>query len=348
MLRVVSATGLRLSAALEVMYSALPAEERAARIAESTQAANIGELDLSNLLLAEFDGEPVGALLLRMQTNETGFVWPPVIVPKLLAPDAAVAVSLPSSPSPCGSEDSTISTAHPGHKGLGYEAIEDALLQEAARRLDQLQAWIGQSLLESSQSRERAALSRNGFTFLTDLKFFEHSVRRSFQPLRSLDQTRSANGLKNRPTFVPYRQARNRQRFVHVIEQTYRGSQDCPEMNGLRSARQSLQTHEASGPFKSGMWRLYHSVGVDVGVLLAVDRPEQQAWEVIYLGVVEAARRRGIARDMLLDIQQAAGDAGVERLLIVVDARNLPAVRLYESLGFTMYDVRAAHMRLRH
>ena len=117
-------------------------------------------------------------------------------------------------------------------------------------------------------------------------------------------------------------------------------------MYGLRSARQSLQTHEAAGPFKSDMWRLYRSAGEDVGVLLAVDRPEQRAWEVIYLGVVEAARKQGIATEMLSDILQAAGDAGAEQLLIVVDARNLPAVRLYESFGFTMYDVRAAHVRL--
>lgn len=323
MLRVVSATGSRLSAALEVIYSALPAEDRAARIVESTQAADNGELDFSQLLLAELDGDPVGALLLRMQTNDTGFVWPPVIAPNFS--------SSTCSPSPCGSEDSPVS----------YEAIEDALLQEAAKRLDQLQAWIGQSLLEPSQSRERAALSRNGFTFLTDLKFFEHSVGRSFQP-----PPLNRPGSASRPTFVPYRQARNRQRFANVIEQTYRGSQDCPEMNGLRSAQQSLQTHEAAGPFKSDMWRLYRLGGKDVGVLLSVDRPEQRAWEVIYLGVVQLARRRGIATDMLIDVMQAAGDAGAERLLIVVDARNQPAIRLYESLGFTLYDVRAAHARL--
>lgn len=324
MLRVVTATGPRLSAALELLYSALPAEERAARIAESTQAAKNGELDFSQLLLAEFDGVPVGALLLRMQTNDTGFVWPPVIAPKLLSAD--------SSPSHCDSEYPTV----------GNEAIENALLQEAAKRLDQLQAWIGQSLVEPGQSRERAALSRNGFAFLTDLNFFEHSVGRLLPP-PPLDRSRITGRLE----FVPYRQARNRQRFANVIEQTYRGSQDCPEMNGLRSARQSLQTHEAAGPFKSDMWRLYRLDGEDAGVLLSVDRPEQHAWEVIYLGVVESARRRGIATEMLIDIMQAAGEAGAERLLIVVDARNRPAIRVYEALGFTMYDVRAAHAKLR-
>jgi len=325
MLRVVRATGSRLVPALEILYSALPAEDRAARVAESAQAAAHGELDLSHLLLAEFNGSPVGALLLRLQPNETGLVWPPVVSPKVVE----VAEAASTHPSP-----------------VAPEVIEDALLREAARQLDQAQAWIGQSLLELGQSRERAALSRNGFAHLTDLTFFERSVGQAFN-LPDNEQAQSSDKMKTCLTYVPYRRARNGRRFANVIEQTYRGSLDCPEMNGLRSARQSLRSHESAGRFSPDMWRLYHRGGDDVGVLLMVDRPEQRAWEVIYLGVVETARRQGIAKAVLRDALQAARDAGVERLLIVVDARNLPAVRLYESLSFTVYDVRAAHVRLR-
>ena len=132
-----------------------------------------------------------------------------------------------------------------------------------------------------------------------------------------------------------------------VLAKTYRGTLDCPELNEVRDAQQSLANHEATGSFSPDMWRLYRHDGDDVGVLLMVERPEQQAWEVVYLGVIETARRRGLARAMLVDGLQAARDAGAERLLLAADARNAPAIQLYQSLGFRLKSVRAAHVRLR-
>jgi ribosomal protein S18 acetylase RimI-like enzyme len=316
MLRVRTATADRRTIALELLYSSLPAEERAARVAESLQSAADGELDLSHLLLAELDDSPVGVLLLLLPPDGTGFVWPPVVTTQ-----------------------------------QSSNEIEDALLQAAAQRLDAEKAWIGQCLLDLNQSRERKALTRNGFAHLTDLKFFDRSLGPALADSEqaALDRGR---GVAARHTleYVPYRRAHNRLRFANVLAQTYRGTLDCPELNEVRDARQSLTHHEAAGSFSPDMWRLYRHDGDDVGdvgVLLMVERPEQQAWEVVYLGVIETARRRGLARAMLFDGLQAARDAGAERLLLAVDARNAPAIQLYESLGFRLKSVRAAHVRLR-
>ena len=110
--------------------------------------------------------------------------------------------------------------------------------------------------------------------------------------------------------------------------------------------QQSLKNHEAAGSFTPDMWRLYRREEMDVGILLMVERPDQHAWEDLYLGVVESARGCGIGRAMLLDALDAARDANVARLLIVADARNVPAVSLYESLGFQPVATRVAFVRL--
>ncbi len=306
MLRIQPATGELLQPALELLFSSLSADARSQRIAEVRREIEEGDFDPQHLLLATSDSMPVGVQLTVIRDDDVGMVWPPIVAAEL--------------------------------QGLPSEAIEDALLCEAVRGLDTTKAWIGQSLLEPDQTREHAALQRNGFTRLTELRFFERLLSDT-----SDRRQRETSVLLN---YEPFRRSRNRLAFVTVLEATYRGTLDCPEFNGVRDGQQSLKNHEAAGSFTSDMWRLYSQDEVDIGVLLLVERPDQQAWEVLYLGVVEAARRSGIGRAMLLDAIDAARDANAERLLIVADARNLPAVRLYESLGFQPIATRVAFVRL--
>ncbi len=311
MLRIVSATGERLQPALEMLFSDLPADMRTQRIAEVRQEIEDDEFDPENLLLTEFDEQPVGVQLTILRDDDVGMVWPPLV-------DVSV---LKTTGGPAG------------------EVIEDELLIETARRLDAAGAWIGQALLEPNQSREHAAMQRNGFARMTELQFFE-------RPLTGTSSSWAKQMKLSSLSYEPYRGSRNRLAFVNVLEATYRGSLDCPELNGARDGRQSLKNHAAAGSFNPDMWRLYRQPGADVGILLMADRPEQQAWEVLYLGVVESARGRGVGRAMLLDALDAARDAQLERLLIVADVRNVPAISLYESLGFQSVATRVAFVRL--
>ena len=306
MLRIQPATGERLQPALELLFSSLTTDARSQRIAEVRQEIKDGDFDPEHLLLAISGSTPVGVQLTVIRDDDVGLVWPPIVAVEL--------------------------------NGLSPDAIEDALLCEAVRGLDTTKAWIGQSLLEPDQTREHAALQRNGFTRLTELRFFERLSSDT-----SDRRQRETSVLLN---YEPFRRTRNRHAFVNVLEATYRGTLDCPEFNGVRDGRQSLKNHEAAGSFTSDMWRLYSRDEVAIGVLLLVERPDQQAWEALYLGVVESARRSGIGRAMLLDAIDAAREANAERLLIVADARNLPAVGLYESLGFQPIATRVAFVRL--
>jgi aminoglycoside 3-N-acetyltransferase I len=64
---------------------------------------------------------------------------------------------------------------------------------------------------------------------------------------------------------------------------------------------------------------------------------EQERAEVyLYdLAVDESHRRRGIARNLVLELRRAAADLGAWVIFVQADtgAEDIPAVRLYESLG---------------
>jgi aminoglycoside 3-N-acetyltransferase I len=81
-----------------------------------------------------------------------------------------------------------------------------------------------------------------------------------------------------------------------------------------------------------------------VGGLVAYVLPkfEQERSEVyLYdLAVDEAHRRRGIARGLILELRRVAAELGAWVIFVQADtgAEDLPAVRLYESLG-TREDV---------
>jgi len=56
--------------------------------------------------------------------------------------------------------------------------------------------------------------------------------------------------------------------------------------------------------------------------------------EILTLGVVPSARRRGFAKALIEAGAATACDRGAAKLFLEVDALNAPAVTLYKALGF--------------
>ncbi|MEX2286496.1 MAG: GNAT family N-acetyltransferase [Planctomycetaceae bacterium] len=215
----------------------------------------------------------------------------------------------------------------------GTQPIRDALYAELCRRADAADAWLSQCLVEVDDSAEREALDRNGFSHLADLSYMERLLE-----LRCP----AARGLNFRTTTYD---PSNRERFASVLEHTYRDSHDCPGLSGKRTAIEALASHQTVGSFDPLRWKLYEIDGRDVGVLLINDHPDQDALEVVYMGVVPEARGHGFSREMLLDGIREAQTAGRRSLLLAVDRRNTFARNVYEDLGFREIDVRSVHVR---
>ena len=67
--------------------------------------------------------------------------------------------------------------------------------------------------------------------------------------------------------------------------------------------------------------------------------------EIVTLCVAPDYRRRGVARALLADLESLARAAQSSRLVLEVAADNHPALRFYESCGFTPIGRRAAYYR---
>jgi RimJ/RimL family protein N-acetyltransferase len=130
-------------------------------------------------------------------------------------------------------------------------------------------------------------------------------------------------------------------RFARSIELTYQDSLDCPKLAGLRPIDDTVTTHKRTGTFMPRTWRLAIEGGKPVGVALVNDI--QARGELIYLGVVPAARGRGMGRALLNRAIRDSAEMGLTQMGLAVDVANTPAVRLYEAAGFREIRRRMAY-----
>jgi ribosomal-protein-alanine N-acetyltransferase len=62
--------------------------------------------------------------------------------------------------------------------------------------------------------------------------------------------------------------------------------------------------------------------------------------QLLAVGTLPAARRRGVAQSLLGHVIEAATGAGGRRISLEVARNNVAAVRLYETAGFRVFNVR--------
>lgn len=83
----------------------------------------------------------------------------------------------------------------------------------------------------------------------------------------------------------------------------------------------------------------------DLPVGFAIWRLAADEAEILTIGVIPEARRRGIAACLLARIIQDAEIAGVVSMFLEVDAGNDGAIGLYEAAGFEPVGARARYYR---
>jgi ribosomal protein S18 acetylase RimI-like enzyme len=230
-------------------------------------------------------------------------------------------------------------TVLPGSSGLLWPpqaaggprraAHEDELVRHGVAWLRQRGARVLQCMLAPDEAFLAQPLLRNGFGHITALWYLRHD---GDLPPRFL-------GTPARLAYQTYSSA-DRDLFHATLLRTYEGTQDCPEVMGLRTAEQIIAGHQAQGKFDPELWWLGLEAGQPAGVLLVTGLTETPGWEVAYVGVVPDARRRGHGRELVLKALLEARAAGVSEVMLTVDGRNRPAWDLYRSLGFEPFDKR--------
>src|SRR5579884_263078 len=211
-------------------------------------------------------------------------------------------------------------------------ALEDALLDATIAWLRQGGTRLAQALLSARETDLAASLVRHGFQHITRLWYLRHQLRYSTGIRLGHDQLTYRTYARD--TAAP---------FHETLLRTYEGTLDCPELNGVRSVDEIIAGHRNQGLFDPDRWWLALEDETPIGVLLLAEMPDQDSWDLAYLGVVPEARGRGLGRRLACKAIAEARQADTAELTLSVDARNRPAWDLYQSLGFEPFDQREVY-----
>jgi ribosomal protein S18 acetylase RimI-like enzyme len=189
-------------------------------------------------------------------------------------------------------------------------------------------AKTAQALLAPEETAAAHPLLAHGFSHVTTLWYLRHYLDLASAVLGAPDNLDLSTYAATDPAL-----------FRSTLARTYEGTQDFPELNGVRTPDEVLAGYQAEG-FDPERWWLGVADGEPVGVLLVNPNPDWGGWEVEYVGVIPAARRRGHASELVRLALIEAKAAGVPYVSLAVDARNEPARELYRRLGFEPFDRR--------
>lgn len=211
---------------------------------------------------------------------------------------------------------------------------------EAARLLDAVlvklaesRVQLAQALLTVDATADAALLKRCGFFHAADLLYLvcQATAFPTSQVESELD-------------FESYCEA-NQVRFKRVVEATYEETLDCPQLDGVREITDVLAGYRATGVFSAARWLLVAYQGQDVGCLILSDNPDQDQWELVYMGVVPLRRGRRWGLAIVRHAQWLVRRAGRKRLVLAVDMANEPALRLYREAGFKARNRRRVFLK---
>jgi mycothiol synthase len=303
-------------AALEVLYQRVPVALRHRLIDEVLDEAKRGEVDLSWLWVAQRRrGQIIGALLTQPLAGKAAAVWAPEVKPSWRRPALAV--------------------------GLIRAAL--AALKSSGFRLAQA------VLDESAGNRAARDLRRGGMPRVTELLYLERDTAQPLAPVRGRPPPDDPVSRPRDPLTLEWQafEPSLESEFRSVLQATYEGSLDMPELEGARALDDVIAGHRAAGCFMAERWQLGRLPGRPeaVAVLLLTEVPSQDVWEVVYLGLRPEARGQGLGR-MVVQHALELARSHVPRLKLAVDCRNIPATRLYQSTGFLLRDRRSVHLAI--
>ena len=207
--------------------------------------------------------------------------------------------------------------------------LNDADTNAAVDALGRLRQWAAdegcnlfQVLLEVDDAARQEICLRSGFRFLTDLIYMYRLTEDGFvRP--------DGEGV----SWQEYSR-QNHDLFKKVIAQTYVGSSDCPELEGLRDMEETITAHKAAGHFDGKYWQLVFDGNEPVGVFLLSRISSGDALELTYMGLVPSRRGCGFSKVLLGGALECAANEKARIVTLAVDSRNNAARGLYEQYGF--------------
>jgi ribosomal protein S18 acetylase RimI-like enzyme len=209
---------------------------------------------------------------------------------------------------------------------------------------------LAQALVEPSRPLDIAAYEAGGLARLATLDYLECPLGAAWKARRGTPEPAPTGWA-----FDPVDAAIDgddpaalgdglRAELCSVLERSYLDTLDCPGLAGVRRTGDVLDGHFGSGA-RERIWLVARERGAAGAVCLLNASADRGSAELVYLGVAREARGRGVARALLVEGMRRCADAGLRSVTLAVDARNAPARRLYDALGYTQTSSRVALIR---
>ena len=199
--------------------------------------------------------------------------------------------------------------------------------------LDAAGTAVTQAVVDARNGGDATGLKRAGYRYLADLDYLI-----SF--LDSFPQERPVSELQFRS--LPTDDER---RLESLVQRTYIGSLDCPQLGGSRRIEDVLRGYRETAVYRHDWWLVATHNDQDVGCVLLADHPDYNQCELIYLGIVPETRGRGWGFQATRYAQWLMRTAARQRMLLALDAANWPAHRMYLAAGFDSWDRRSVYVR---
>lgn len=211
----------------------------------------------------------------------------------------------------------------PGLSREASPAVADRLAEAAVAHFRDCGVKVAHAFAPPEDGPKYAALERAGFRALTDLAFLVRDGH---------------TGEFGGPVLEYERVGARDPRFAETLFGTYVGTLDCPELNDTRTPAEVLAGYDGT---EESDWYLVSEGLEPIGIAMFGPPMRPGAVELSYLGLVPAARGRGLGRDLVRFALRYAAPAG---LTLSVDVRNEPALKLYASFGFARIDRQTVYL----
>jgi len=206
------------------------------------------------------------------------------------------------------------------------------LVREAILTAQRMDAAVVQALVEPLAKDDLAAMELGGMHVIATLAYLERPSARDCRPLPP---------AHSEIRISPW-DGQRRDLLESLLSETYVDSLDCPGLAEMRTTRDILDGHLATGVLDSRLWLLLEWRGEMVGACFISEIPSSRCMELVYFGLVPRARGIGLGRLLLDHALSLLKDDPRGPTALACDERNMPAMRLYASRGFLPRLRRAA------
>lgn len=218
--------------------------------------------------------------------------------------------------------------------GVEAEALQ-VLLGQSISELRKHKVTLAQIVLnEPVPTLQMQAITDAGFEELAKLRYLERQTSATI-PSKSNQTNHSGLHFQSMETSCDVELGK-------VLEETYIGSLDCPNLHGVRPIQDIIDGHRMSSPYQPEFWFIGTIDESPVCVLLL--NPNDDVLELAYVGVIPSQREHGIADFCLAKATELAQHHDFQRITLVVDNANAKASKLYAKWNFAQTHSRHAFM----